>query len=73
MSVEFTSPGECRNFDERMYDACHPVNDMRSGARYFRVLFADCIPVLLNDFYVESLVSSGRLGLKKRDRSDKLR
>lgn len=29
-----------------------------SGARYFRVLFADCIPVLLNDFYVECLVSS---------------
>lgn len=22
------------------------------GWRYFRVLFADCIPVLLNDFYV---------------------
>lgn len=23
------------------------------GWRYFRVLFADCIPVLLNDFYVQ--------------------
>ena len=50
--------------EEGIINTCHGEDEHGKTAvpalfRYFRVLFADCLPVLLNDFYVRNLVMVG--------------